>query len=295
MLSRDEQEATQQGPGLNAKGNNEDLQDALEQIALAESRTDTHNGVGSSHIHTSEEGLEDVSFDTSQSISPLQSPTSSPYLTGLSSPPSSRAWDILQQAGSSALPISSNQDKWHPNNKVSIVSVPRSARTCSSRSSFTSNTRRPSTTQQVTFTPPELDSPHEWPTFEPSSFTSLSPGHWHLGSPAAPTTASKAATTSLQASRSPSWNNLPTATTSSPLPVPSKAPMGVWANGSPSLRPVKDATKTDSQSKRPSALSSSKPPVTTNTSTASSDEAMDDDLKYAIELSLAEERSRQAE
>ena len=257
MLSRDEQQTQKAGP------DNEELQDALEQIAMVESSASA--AASSSHYV-------DESQDTSMSVSPSPSPVSSPYLTGLSSPPSSRAWDILQQAGPSASPASRNQDKWHPNNKVSIIQVPKFARQSSSHSSA-GNSRRPSTHLA---TPPTFDSPHEWPSIDASSL-SRSPGHWQLGSPAVQTPIS-ASLSHQSASISPTL-------------TPSRSPIGAWAGGSPSLRPIKDGSgKSSNTNQRPSALTSSKPSYR---STSSSD-TLDDDLKFALELSIAEEQSRKA-
>jgi hypothetical protein len=257
MLSRDEEQTHKTGP------DNDELQDALEQIAMVESNASA--AASSSHY------VDEVQ-DTSVSVSPSPSPLSSPYLTGLSSPPSSRAWDILQQAGSTASPASRNQDKWHPNNKVSIIQVPRFARQSSSQSSA-ENSRRPSTHLA---TPPTFDSPHEWPSIDASSL-SRSPGQWQLGSPAVQTPIS-ASLSQQSASISPTL-------------TPSRSPIGAWAAGSPSLRPIKDVNgKSSIASQRTSALTSSKPP---HRSTPSSDN-LDDDLKFALELSMAEEQSRNA-
>ena len=265
MLSRDEEEVRRSGAPVVAGGANVELEEALEQIALAESSVGMGKRPSTSADDSPEEGQLDDSYevDTSGSLSPEQS---SPYLHGLSSPVS-RAWDILHQAGSSASPASRNQDRWHPNNKVSIINVPLSARLSSSQSSA-STSRRPSSHQP---TPPGLDSPHDWPSFEPSSFSSRSPGPWHLGSPAtAP---------SLPTSRLPA---------ASPTLAPVKnAAMGAWAGGSPSLRPVADAVG----SPRLSALSTSKPRA--STLHANDDDDLDEELRYAIQLSLAEEQSRQ--
>lgn len=279
MLSRDEEEAKQRKTMATGE-NAEELQDALEQVAIAES-AETSRGKARA-TDTSIDDAYDYFHQDTEETNAQMSPIPSPALSGLSSPPS-RAWDILQQAGSSAMPTSRNQDRWRPNNKVSIVQVPRSARMNSSSSSVNVS-RRPSANQTptistLTTTPPKIDSPHDWPAVESSSY-SRSPGNWHLGSPASGTPGM--APPSLQLSQSiPSSNGGP-----SPTLAPVKSPIGAWASGSPSLRPIKDATS----SQKPSALSKSKPSVMPSLSKGEED--MDEDLKFALELSLVEEQSR---
>ncbi|UZJ54184.1 hypothetical protein CBS101457_003504 [Exobasidium rhododendri] len=296
MLSRDEQEASveKEKKSLLQGGSTEGLQDALEQIALAESSEDVP-GTSSSRRPSSHdarpEDFETTSAIHSKSLSP--SPISSPNLSGLSSPPS-RAWDILQQAGSSASPISRNQEKWHPNNKVSIISVPQSARNSSSRSS-TSMTRRPSISQA---TPPGLDNTQDWPSFEPGSFNSHSPGQWQLGSPVVAPVAPH-----ISNSKRPSHtSSCATSPVFSPSPtlLPVRNAIGAWAGGSPSFRPAKDPSQATSiqreDARKPSSISSSEAQSRLPSPPANHDDTEeDDDLKFVIELSLAEERSRQAQ
>ena len=76
---------------------------------------------------------------------------------------------------------------------------------------------------------------------------------------------------------------------SSVSPTPSSLPkggrLGAWAQGSPSLKPV-------TPNGHPSALTSSRPALVAHSPGVQSREDLDDDLRLAIELSLAEEQSR---
>lgn len=295
MLSRDDAEAG--GPKGRSASEAADLEDAIEQIARAES------SIGSSRLAFGrasgvgdEEAMNDVQDDDGDSsysrsfVSHSPSPMSSPYIHGLASPPS-RAWDILQNAGSSA---SRNVRVGDAHSKVQAVHVPRTARLSSN--STAASSRRPSQSaagQQL----PMLSSPQNWPSFEPSSsLTGKSPSRLDLGSPVP---------SARQTSFSHASRGRPTvaSTTASPSSsFPSRTSMGAWAQGSPSLRPVNSTSPSALTSSRPgrthpypSPSPSPSPHEPASAQPNASVEAMDDDLRFAIELSLAEERSRQEE
>lgn len=308
MLSRDEMdEKSKQGMATGSKGvelkstsAEDDLQDALEQIALAESSADSSKHVSQSA--TDDEDVADESQDQtyqSTSRSSTTSPNSSPFIHAFSSPPS-RAWDILQNAGSSA---SRNVRVGDANSKVQSVHVPRTARLPSY--STTNSSRRPSNSG---LSKPTFDSPQDWPVFEPSnSFGGKSPSRLDLGSPVPhPSQASFG-----NSNRKNSFNGSASASTFSATQSPSssfqaRSSIGAWAQGSPSLRPIHSSKSSSS----PSALTASRPSMKnrngsilarnenesqTQSSSPSNENQMDDDLRFAIELSLAEERSRQEE
>ncbi|PWN34306.1 uncharacterized protein FA14DRAFT_174002 [Meira miltonrushii] len=314
MLSRDEMDEKSKGGsatgskgvGLRKTSAEDELQDALEQIALAESSADSSKLVSQSATddEDGEDALDESQDDMnhtyrSTSRSSATSPNSSPFIHAFSSPPS-RAWDILQNAGSSA---SRNMRVGDANSKVQAVHVPRNARLPSY--STASSSRRPSNSN---LSKPSFDSPQDWPVFEPSnSFGGKSPSRLDLGSPVPhPTHASFG-----NGNRKNSFNASTPASTVSATQSPSssfqaRSPIGAWAQGSPSLRPIHSSKSSSS----PSALTASRPSMKarsgsilarnenenqTRSSSPSNDNQMDDDLRFAIELSLAEERSRQEE
>lgn len=311
MLSRDEMDERStrgiatESKGVEARitGAEDDLQDALEQIALAESSAESSKLV--SQTATDDEDGED-GLDESQeqayrstSRSSFTSPNSSPFIHAFSSPPS-RAWDILQNAGPSA---SRNMRVGDANSKVQAVHVPRNVRLPSYYT--TNSSRRPSNSG---LSKPTFDSPQDWPVFEPSnSFGGKSPSRLDLGSPVPHPVQASFGTSN----RKNSFNASTPASTHSATQSPSssfqaRSPIGAWAQGSPSLRPI-HSTKSSSS---PSALTASRPTMKnrsgsilartenesqTQSSSPSNDIQMDDDLRFAIELSIAEERSRQEE
>lgn len=348
MLSRDQEAASATAkaqymggsgyvPGSHASGSRNqisvpeqmvddpELADALEQIALAESKAEAERHVepaasfydrvhrasrrssGSSSIKATRRYglLEDQDFGSSHdelddddelepylrrlpsplpSPSPSPSPSASPYLTGVCSPPASRAWTILSQAGSSATTPAHSSDRWGKMSKVRTVNVPSSAR-LSSRTS----TEAVSSSLGSNLSPPELSSPHDFPAMSAGGSVSGSLG----------------ASPHAQAVRraSSGWT--------SPA-VASAGAMRHW-NTSPNLRPVADASLPHSTAHRPSPWSSRTPSSSAQPSllAASLHSAPDslhaplhshtahpaahpelDDLNLAIQLSLVEHQSR---
>lgn len=286
MLSRDEMDA---GSG-ETDAKQQELSDALEQIARAE-------GVGSQHGYRGKEDDWDDDRDepdtsrddgddsarylqphrSSMTSSRSTSPLSSPYLRAMHSP-QSRAWDIVQNAGSSVM---RNKRVGDAHSKVQSVHVPQAARAVPN-APLTS--RRSSSHANVVAH--SFDSPDDWPSFDLSQ--SRSPTRLDLDGTAPPSSSRHASFSQAGGVRQ--------GTSPSPLPssVTARSPLGgAWASGSPSLRPVNVASRS---SVSPSALAESRPqeprsPPTQSQSIASNG-SLDDDLRFALELSLAEERSR---
>ncbi|KAF6766884.1 WD40 repeat [Kalmanozyma brasiliensis GHG001] len=316
MLSRDEEAATATSkarhmggagyvPGAHAGSSRRpietpvevvedpELADALEQIALAESRESTPF-----HPSPRYRLLEDTDFDVdlddldepSGRPSPSPSPGASPYLSDVSSPPS-RAWTILSQAGASATTPAHASDRWGSHSKVRTVNVPRQARLSSPTpaeamsisSSLGSSVR----------SPPELHSPRDFPAME-------SPRH----TPAVGGEGLTPGQVSPFFRRGSGFN-----ATSSPA-SPGPGAVGKWTK-SPNLRPV-DARPNAWASRSPRASTSgeAKPSLLAESlkegkgkgraeaagegrPAADADEQdMDEEMRFAIQLSLAEQRSR---
>lgn len=259
MLSRDEAENRQSQDVIE----DPDLQDALQQIAVAESEESSRMA----SIQASDRETDEGAHYTLNPASHSPSPMSSPYLRAHTSPPT-RAWDILQSAGSSA---SRSPHVGDAHSKVHTVHVPRAARHSSTSSGFGS--RRPSNSPSHQGLA-HLSSPKDWPVFESSSLSGRSPSKLDLG----------------PSERSEPSGQCPSANYSSSVsPTPSSLPkggrLGAWAQGSPSLKPV-------TPNGHPSALTSSRPALVAHSPGVQSREDLDDDLRLAIELSLAEEQSR---
>ncbi|SPO24222.1 uncharacterized protein UTRI_03490 [Ustilago trichophora] len=128
-----------------------------------------------------EESGGDHELDPYLRPSPSPSPSASPYMSGLSSPPASRAWTILSQAGSSATTPAHSSDRWGKNSKVRTVNVPRSARfplaspTPAEAASISS-----SLSSMGALSPPELSSPRDFPSMTMAAVAgsmSASPNH----------------------------------------------------------------------------------------------------------------------
>lgn len=260
-----------------------DLADALEQIALAESRESTPF-----HPSPRYRLLEDTDFDVdlddlddpSHRPSPSPSPGASPYLSGVSSPPS-RAWTILSQAGASATTPAHAADRWGSHSKVRTVNVPRQARLSSPTpaeamsisSSLGSSVR----------SPPELHSPREFPAMEsprhtPAAGEGLTPGQasplFRRGS-------------GFNATSSPASPGAGTANrwTKSPNLRPADARPNAWTTRSPRASTSGEA--------KPSLLAESlKEGKGKGKGRVVDEDEMDDELRFAIQLSLAEQRSR---
>ncbi|PWN87145.1 hypothetical protein FA10DRAFT_289217 [Acaromyces ingoldii] len=252
-----------------------ELEDALEQIALAESRPRTRQT-------SDEEGdAAAAGHNSTTSPSPSPSPMSSPPLGGISTP--SRAWDILNNAGSLARASQQGEERWRPNNKVRTVNVPRAARLSSGAAA-------------------SLSSMENGPLGGSSSSSSLRRGS-HTGA----NNVNWSSPTDFPAFSSPSG---PASLAASPgagmgagsLPGSHPRPQGAWAQGSPALRPAASSFSSSSaglSASRPSfsPLPPPKSPVggqqgNPSPPPARPSEAMDDDLRFAIELSLAEARSK---
>lgn len=312
MLSRDEIEeegrsgAVEDSIKFKNAVPDEDLQDALEQIALAESsaesgklvsRSETDDEDGEIKLEGSQDDMNRTNGSTSRSST--TSPHSSPFIHAFSSPPS-RAWDILQNAGSSA---SRNMRVGDANSKVQAVHVPRTARLSSF--STANSSRRPSNSSHPK---PTFGSPQDWPIFDPSSsLGGKSPSRLDLGSPVPhPTYASFG----NEQTRNGSNTSTPASTLSTAQSPSSsfqaRSPIGAWSQGSPSIRPINSSRGSNT----PSALTSSRPSMKSRngsnlarqeaepqikpgSTSGEEDDQMDDDMRFAIELSLAEEQSRQ--
>lgn len=319
MLSREDEEArqmsvahrndeaeTQLSELARIRKEEAELQEALEQIALAEgddsvyssavpsSRAsdaavspsdDEFNGEDDDDDEDAGVGDDEGGWNYTQRR-PSLSPGPSPNLTGYGSP--SRAWTIMNNAGSSTSATQATaKSRWGNNSKVRMVSVPRSSRL--------------SLSPCAAGTPPQhdaasmLSSPEHWPAMSSSLSSSnggRSPcgeGSFSLGPSRAATTPDavkgkqRQATQSHSQSPSASPSPLPgMGSTDAAAPMPKQAwtgaaspvPKGAWAKGSPQV--VTTASCSGG--------------VTMATPSRTPD--MDDDLRFAIELSLAEERSR---
>lgn len=269
----------------------DELQEALEQIALAEADESASSsvipssrasdaGVDSGEHDDGDDGDDGDGQGDKEEEEGVRSPTllspgPSPGLTGYGSP--SRAWTILNTSRGSASPAASSSSakysRWGEHSKVRTVSVPRASRLSLS----------PSTAGSVgqSLTPPHADSPEHWPAMLSTSASSSSGGGkspldaassgFSLGPPRRDT--------GKQPERG---NGGPAFLASGPNTSPSTpaGPRGAWAKGSPQVAtPAANA-------QRASPLLSPSPAVVPA--------EMDDDLRFAIELSLAEERSRWA-
>ncbi|TKY88564.1 hypothetical protein EX895_002553 [Sporisorium graminicola] len=122
------------------------------------------------HDDLEQELEDDEEMDAYLRPSPSPSPSASPYLAGVVSPPASRAWTILSQAGANATTPARSADRWGKNSKVRTVNVPFSARLGSptpaeavSISSSLSSARGGSA-----LSPPELSSPRDFPAMASS-------------------------------------------------------------------------------------------------------------------------------
>ncbi|GAC95868.1 hypothetical protein PHSY_003446 [Pseudozyma hubeiensis SY62] len=251
-----------------------DLADALEQIALAESKAEVdHRESFYDSIPKSYRLLEDQDFGSTDDLddsldvyhrpaSATPSPSASPYLSGVGSPSNSRAWTILSQAGSNVSTPSS--DRWGKMSKVRTVNVPRSARSTPGGDeggwSLGSNLEVP-----------EIQSPTEFPLMTGSS----------AGSPAG--------------GPKEGFFRRPSSTAA-------PGSLGRW-NKSPNLRPVASPPSawitTSKNSNRPSLLTTSLKSSNAQPgdkgkgkAAAAAEEELDDDVKFAIQLSLAEQRSQ---
>ncbi|KDN47949.1 hypothetical protein K437DRAFT_273537 [Tilletiaria anomala UBC 951] len=316
MLSRDQQEAS----GRTGHGGNgiiiddeAELQAALDAIALSEART------GSPH-EASEGASPDASF--------ASSPGPSPGLQGVSSP---RAWQILAHAGSAASNTTDLRSGAH--SKVQTVQVPRSARRnaadSATRSAFAEGSALPeigSPTEWPSVSPLSTSLRSSSMTSSvsaPRSFSASSPRN--MPSPSS-------VPNSAGDTRCTSFANATTAATGAAgggagtdADRPSSS-LGAWAAGNPirqaaampSSRGVRIANspsllardlqrqKQQQQyigSSAPASLlpqnaspmrgSSSASPANGSMTLLVGVDGMDDDLRFAIELSLAEEKSRQ--
>ncbi len=257
MLSRDELDNSRADSSLlNEEDEEEELQQALRAIEEQQRRERSPTG-----SHQSDDDLNDALGELSFEA---QSNSVSPSLRAVSSP--SRAWDILANASSSR--GSSSPWRRESNTKVQTIVVPRSARLSPHHG------RRSDVDGDL----PDVDSPRDWPSVSPMS-TSLR--------------------SSSSASLSHSQSRRESNAWASPLLQPADASshsssLGAWAAGSPhrnaSFSPsllARDLQR-DSTGRSPEA---SRSPLV-RASNVPADE-MDDDMRFAIELSLAEERSRQ--
>ncbi|KAN0065498.1 hypothetical protein ACQY0O_001335 [Thecaphora frezii] len=313
MLSKDEEEAKaraeseaaattasssryRQSPEVSAVDDPE-LADALEQIALAESRQQSlapsrslsrrswslEDGYAPGDFDMDDDGDDhaDVSgFYLGASASPSPSPHASPYLAGISSP--SRARTMLNRgASSSAL------DRSHPESKIRTVTIPRPGG--AGGGSFSP------TATNATATGGVMQSPKDWPAMSPPPSHSYSPGNGFAKS------LSSTTTTSLSSYRGASPlheanDDAPSSSAWGSNLQGKKASLGAWAIGSPKIRPkAKQEQPTNSLlSAGLNGQGSSRAVANQQQQQQRSqaDEEMDEDLKSAIELSLAEERSR---
>lgn len=289
MLSREEATADEERRQRSAvsrskrrDADDDDLQEVLEQIAVTESGADASRRP--KHPSDSDTSR-DEDFDEQQSVSRgSTSHMSSPAMRPVNSPPS-RAWDILQSAGSSA----SYTRVGDSFSKVQSVHVPHSAR----RS--TGNSRRPSMSsglhaQGSQQSLPTLSSPSDWPSFDPSTSASgRSPSRLDLGPPA-PALGSRHASFSSMAALNASNDGKAAGLTPSPSPSPTPARPSAWATGSPAPRLGRGDSETNSSHASPGIAAQAQDRSFAAAATRGRDE--EDDLRFAIELSLAEEQSR---
>ncbi|EPQ30707.1 uncharacterized protein PFL1_01608 [Pseudozyma flocculosa PF-1] len=322
--------APMRSPGL-APADDPELADALEQIALAESRQ--QSGAPSRCSSDRSWSLDDrfapddLDMDDEDSVaadadahgaegyylrasaSPSPSPHASPHLAGIGSP--SRAWTILGQAGPSTR--SNALDRSHPESKIRTINVPRPARIAGTSLSPTSSAMAMRGGQ-----------PEDWPTMSPplnSAHSPLSQRYGQSLSSAASSFrgASPSNTPSkfggpwnLAAASSPSSEvNAEAGGETSSKPAKKMHNLGAWASGSPSLGPRhRPQPPTESLLAAQLGRRGTSPAPTSSCEFAEGQRAgsgarggtpladaaggddMDDDLRFAIELSLAEERSR---
>ncbi|CAO1634270.1 unnamed protein product [Parajaminaea phylloscopi] len=297
-----------------------DLQDALERVALAQ-ESDAADDSFASSSRASWSGADDESLDhngdyegadlddldshsfdgaeyaSSSRRSPA--PLLSPSLVASTSP---GAWNIIHNAGSATRWHDGNT-RWGDASKVRTVAVPRSARHLSGSQGQQSQLLSPSSLTAAA-TPAELNSPEHWPTIASSSVPKASPSE-HPSSPFA-LGPSRTSQQQLQQRETPDKGkavgvhegNRDSSPMANAAPA---APAGAWARGKPSI------SKAPSWGMgSPSAASSPLPwGVNPTQSTGPSEVALrgdgnsvssgnfDEDLRFAIELSLAEEKSRQ--
>ncbi|CBQ69423.1 conserved hypothetical protein [Sporisorium reilianum SRZ2] len=230
--------------------------------------------------------LDDDDLDAYVRASPSPSPSASPYLVGVALPPASRAWTILSQAGSSATTPAHSADRWGKNSKVRTVNVPRSAR-LSSPTPAEAASIASSLSSRSALSPPPLSSPRDFPAMASSIPGSVGASPLRDAA-AAPflTSASSGFVAGASPGASPS------------------AALGRW-NKSPNLRPTVVTPA------RPAAWtgarSASMQPNQSGLLAASlreaarkgkarqeeeEEEELDEDTRFAIQLSLVEERSR---
>ena len=288
MLSRDEQDAGRSGSSRQLTADvleEEDMIEIMHAIELSEAGPST-----SCPQHDSESGDESAS-------GPPVSPGPSPNSRGVSSP---RAWEILANAGTSA---SSTPDRSAGANgahaKVQTVQVPRRAR------------RGPNSRGGIR-ADDEIGcgSPGDWP-----SVSSLSTSMHSSSVSSAASSFQRSRTSPLDSANASEVRRTSFAAASGSF----SSSLGAWAAGSPvqqgSLRPVgnspsllardlqRDGSPTAASplpGARTSHSSSSAnvsgghgaSPAQLPTIPADDQQGMDDDLRFALELSLAEERSR---
>ena len=304
MLSRDEEAATASSkarvmggsgyvPGSHASSSRKkmevpeqvvddpELADALEQIALAESKAEaeesygqqayepaaafydvSHSSRGSRRSSTSassytkttagrryrmlddhdfgshddlneDDDLHDLELERYLRPSPSPSPQASPYMSGLSSPPASRAWTILSQAGTSATAPAHSSDRWGKNSKVRTVNVPRSARlsspTPAEAASFSSSLSGSMGGMAAL-------SPQDFPSMASSKPASMSASPHHPGSFAGMYDGASGGASPFLRSGGSGSNTSAAAASPSASPSPASG-LGKW-NKSPNLRPL---------------------------------------------------------
>ncbi|PWN26297.1 WD40 repeat-like protein [Jaminaea rosea] len=309
MLSRDEEEARQAGTAQEGSQLSElarirkeevELQQALEQIELAEAGTGvgdescfSSSQVSSSRVSVNEEeeqdddGDDDAYHTRRYEHAPSSSPLPSPALSA-SSP---RAWNIFHTNGA-APSASPSTSRWGDATKVRTVQVPRSARS----SSFGFGAAGGSSTPGGPPPPSSLQSPEQWPSM---LSLSVSPNNRqgsssHVGSPLR-----------LDASPSPSRpGSVSGQDNKGKAPVNGGGYFAARATGTPSSPPsISCSGSAWTGPKAGGAWASGttpawrrSPSVSASAVTASRTRAteQDEELRFAIELSLAEERSRLA-
>lgn len=301
-----------------------ELQDALERIALAQGNEDESSFASSSRAssngrHDEDEDNGSDEYDYEEHLScPRQSPSplSSPPLAASTSP---RAWNIISNAGAASRWGDTNT-RWGDAAKVRTVAVPRAARQASFAGgnggssallSPSSLTAMAASGSHSSGTPYELDSQEHWPSIASTSLPrsydqqqpSVSPVS--LGGAKSPVCLTadkgKAAVKGVGSdTQAPLARNASSFGGSNASPIPSPLPpskasaaVGAWAKGKPAIKSQAAAAAVSSPPNRAevSAATSSVP------SRASPGDEMgndfDADLRFAIELSLAEEKSRQ--
>ncbi|CAD6962536.1 unnamed protein product [Tilletia controversa] len=263
MLSREETRRgsarpTDQGVGTSAVGDF-DLDAALAQYDH-EDHLHSREGEGEPSSSNSDDSGDGNGGEVGSSSAP-----SSPQLKGLSSP--SRAWEILNHAGSATHSVT--PDRWGSASKVRTVTVPRSARVASyssaaggrfagSPSSSSSPTPAPGTSWQQRLSGAADADGTAWPSVSPPASTNFTSG----------------------SGRSPG--------------------MGAWSLGTSQAVLSSGITAAeDSRGSRTSVSAMNSPracssPRMTAGGGAGADDMLDDDLRFALELSMAEEQSRQA-